>query len=1320
MSSHGLPLNTQISALQNFKLNYQLIKHFNNNNNTSQNQINVINNVDHLKQMQDAARNINKISRSNEASLFSMFKNEFTWTNNYKSYQPFVIDQEYEPLPIHITNPPPLSAYDNTVQFDHLNVAFIPNDKLSAYPPNFKVDFGSIIPGRPYNTHTPYTEEKRKDAIHRGLGTAFTKSYKERSTSLKSSFILLAITYLCHECKVKQVDGCFCFTKSYALRTLLDTIEPNKGMPFFFSSKVSGFVKSDQYTSINSQLPYIWGLFLELGLRSLLGVNDQAFEACAVKYYLSRASVSLVGTFLVDKSFKKYRDYALTKVLLNNYTVSDEGTLTKIITGMPYNDDTSPEPTEVIAAFQLDRYFKPLTAMDDTAGRAFFSALRIFASPPSYVHAQLLLNFPVSGRGTGGSGPMLHKINKVIQILDQEVPMSITYADPDVQAVFDLMVTNLNKYGARIDNLEESYLINSTTRSAGLSPDELKTSKEIIQRMNGGLPDELLESSASKRIVSTIMSISKIRTLEAYLEEFNSEGLVGVRHQIYRRPRPIIMVKDGRMKGPFIQAQVCKQTLLKSKYASTGKNIGDIRDSITVIQATGEFSFASSMDVAGMDTSTHMPQRHFVGLAVIQYLRLHRSEHNSFYINKDANGRTMPVRVHTRDITGEISTEEISLLEWLTYVDFTTPTTETTLKTDMQDRVKASSVSFPSGAFNTSTQHTMIMSHILEHVSNLALIKFPASSIRPRGNVLGDDLFTAAFGPASPAKHEYNVWFVDKVHDVLKKFGYDVDPEFKYAKGEFLKQTAIAGAPDPEHTRTLLFGSERSDTIGATPLEKFVTFKGILGEISSRVPSPEYTTSLLYVGSWLIGYDRIRFSAGSMVTRGRFNRISTQKARLPAGFDKLISSGHVDVWKDRFNQDVYDVTFPLLWACAPMIGVPFPKFTSGGETFNKGSYLTFASPASIRRLLMIGVHNIDINEAVNHELNKLESIGLQSYMNQASPTTSRTLNRHANGRDLDELIYTYRASPRSFPLDFAHLIDLNIYNELGITFGWNASSLYASSPSQKSLDSLALSRLRKLGNSYLDSSKVIASQNATRALLDLGIKISDDDAYYNRIGTKINSALIELTPGKLGLPRLVDAFYRRPKDFTEVLQHGAYIITSKPINYSRYSLCDVFTKGYGPAVPPYSIQSYYLTHLGLPPVDAISHAAVSFTVAQEVKDTRIASSVIATARRAYLNRGGRNLDSLDLAITAMQLSPANAASVKNLVISMGGIGGKHYAFSNRLSFYYNGNPDFLAPDYKIYDLDPTRVKGAIHISEIMYSPEMLTLAVDFHSLSGQW
>lgn len=1280
--------------------------------------------------------------------------NEYTTTKDYIKTQPRII------VPPLLLDPPMINTKRIVYNSVLGTVKGLNNE--DAYLQNFKIDFNKIsdlklisppAPGLKFTDNPNYklTDSQITNNIKHGIHRMFADQVKPRSMNPLQVLVHATFSYRCDSCAIESNMECKCYLKSPELYAISQFIHAGKGIPFFILTSDSKSVKNPTYESISSMIPSIWYILCDLSLRTGAGAIPSSLAAGITKLWLDASTRSLFGEIL--GSFKKIKDIIPMICARTDFTaveISKSNDIVGCHKAGPIGSYSSDDYRTYLDKHKLDFLFpNDIPSLTDEEGRWFINMIQYMTTPSIPIKTPISLSMGMSAQSTNEIGGMLQVPIEMVKIKDNYVPIRFDYEDADMDAMRSMLRDLLVQYPPELNNLESKFIEACTTNSAGVDPIKLAAiRKEILDELGPDNPDaKELAANAGVRIFDVLRVILKsLKSLDALLHEWDTIGVSGIRVQVGRRNRLIQMLASVFMCAPFLIKVILEDIITNSGIGATGKTTNDIRDTHEILYASGRELFILFADVTGMDTNTYGPQQRFLTEIITDYLKGKRELNIPYYLNK-LDGVSQPIEVEkltkNKD-TGnwDKSREYVSVLEYFCYLDSTLIDEKRRVSDGYFFReILASNITFPSGSYKTSTQHTMLLILVYLRVKQIMEQKYARVGLKVYAQVLGDDQMAYSTTTDMGTKTKDIADEMQAlINDILRKFAYVTDSGMGFCHGEFLKQVAYHGGPSPLGSRLAQYGCETGSSYALSNIERMKNACGVADELSARIRYPNYTKIIKRMAGMLLSYvgvktkindSQVGLSYLHHTQKAHSRRLGTMRKLNTKTRKKFTDTSNFvnDItWQNNYEEVIIIKILKGCWYCVPNIGVPHYPMQFQDYLKIDDNWLAFPSPFTLKCIGDLCKRQaVDINACIerNRQLIASSDSGLLDLLNTMPSLIKKAISAKIKTSGLAAITAMMLADPRHIPVSMSDKIDPKLLDFYGFSEGYVIEELLRTKldkfePGQAFRDTEAF------GNSFLDHGKVNVSHLAAFQLrLKYGFSISDTVAYYNRIGARIRSAAAE----KRDVTSITMALYQVfengslsnsiPPKLLDQLVFGDFSIFTTDITHEGYCQVSTYkTSGFGSGVPTNSIQAMYIDIFGLPRMHGSSLDAIRENIRSFILIEGAADDVINTLALVFRKYGK---EALGLAYDAIGLAGSLKDKLERLFTEMGYEAFTFpFAQNPRKDFYYNfaesGWPGRLFVQEK--SILSRHMQYALYLSVIKAQPRHLSQCVSIVPQAG--
>nr|UVC65874.1 VP1 [Colorado tick fever virus] len=1253
---------------------------------------------------------------------------------DHVSLWPYEVEPPIPQIPREVLSPPPFSVNSYYLQRD-IDVIKA-KTKAAVYIENYRA--GDVFAKKRSISKGATFEER----VYHGAVTMLQRMVKLRGSTIQECFVIAISSYRCSDCvrrmmasesgtgAIHEMDH-ICIMRSNALRWLQVAFGDFPEFPFLMTR--DGVKFASNCGAVSTQVPLLFFQTLEMMVLTMDGTLSSTWEGWVCCEWYDRARVGLfsemfdrrgVVAHLREAIFRqsrllRYQSRGLHLASVSSFpkrSVSADGLNDRITEGLQKFNSK-------VCSFILSWIFK--IDLADEPARWLAVMIKTFASALLYVMGATSLSLEQSAQGTLGIGDPISFPRQEILLEGEWIAVDWYYPDPDLADMREMGMALVDDASPEYTDWEYGFFNVQTTNSAG-------NVKEVIEERRKQLVAEfgdqgkLLAKVENTRILDAVQKItSTFQNPQDFCDSADNVRKAGERHQVGRRPRVIQMVGTEGQLSAFVLHNVLRPAYKATRFTTSGKNSGDIRDMNIVLEISGELGYKSSLDVKGMDSSTKPFQTNLSLSCVFHRLRGEVLGYPAFFLGSTSSSKDNYVLTRTRyrDEHGGILVEEEYKLTYPQYVlllgaiHWTSPTRFT--DGYFQEFVMTSRTVFRSGLLNTADQHTflgVIMYALLEkrlrqrwygkHGKEMrekigqrreALEEYE-EHVKLLGSVLGDDQVAGAFCQGIVDEEvilRITRDLCDETKFLMERLGYECEPEISEYSAEFLKQKGVLGAPELFPERLLLFSSERGDMAGSLPLDRVKIMLSMTDEKIGRARCPLPYASLMLFTSWVSG--TASFSIGE---EGRL------LYRTGRNWKKVFASKRAAsvAWKDQFTSDgVFDVRWNgfgmfykewasantktillgcgLLWACSDALGVPFPPLVQKDEILCPGtSVYTIPSNAMTHYLLWATRRDRADAErmwrAVRDDLLRGDNDPLESYIEyvdkmfaEVGVTDIPFSALHIYGVGMG-----FVAGVMPVPMEVWY--DFGLFGKVGGFGTWIAELVFKDIRiDREKYDLPRLSMWKNAANHLLPSEVRRASLYARDTLHEkYGMVVPSAVLVAERPGCKIDQALFEVR--RVGmedvreLEKVLDELTRLnhlERKFIKRLAMGLFIVEKLTERRTGYGPA-IASNGWGHIAAPYSFQARLLECLAFPMYNGFNYEAVRERVFVDGK--------LPGDPKLYLKIGRQALsygeEAYNLVSASMGLSSRQAADMRDMILEgINGLEEARFALNPRKTFLFD-------------------------------------------------
>nr|UYL95536.1 MAG: RNA-dependent RNA polymerase [Kashgar Reovi tick virus 1] len=1065
--------------------------------------------------------------------------------------------------------------------------------------------------------------------------------------------------------------------------------------PFFY--KITGVVPHRECRYLGANVPLLWWECLELMTQVSTGTITCRLENVLCSFWVKRAEENLFGrTFDNRDVFKNVREAILDKADLNCYRLFN---LVPVSTTGKWWQEEEPDSSILndihIEDPSVGRWLKRVLtgpALTDRQARWFAVMLQFFYGPMLFVTGATSLSLEQSAQVQPGQKPVMRTIREEVDLDGEPFPIRHSYDDPDIQGVFNRAMSRVHKVQLGAINLESGFLEEQTTNSSGITEERLEELKDELRKLVRLENVHMITKVRQARIVDALYNIEhRFQDFESFIEGLKEWGKAGTRLQVNRRPRIIQMVRTCQQLVGYLIRLVLKRLYLSSPFASTGKNVGDVRDMEKALVISASPGLKSSNDIKGMDMSTKKPQVDFNFELAHEALSTDNNPGLRCFFTKSAPKGTVPVIVSREGV--RISTS-YSVCQYIVCLGRRAFEARTRFSDGyFQEHVETSARGFRSGWFPTSDNHNELgietLEYIRDNLDSLGLEEFGVRSgqVQLDGSVAGDDqvLGVRVLGVTdSSVAAKVGEVVIRKLVSLMNGFGYICDPAISRHSAEFLKQMGVGGAPELFPSRLLLYTAERGDTSNVHVLGQIGVMMAMLREKVSRCPNSSGWVDYMIGVNLCLGSFTIVKSAGGRVGRQRFvSRYGAkeeygQKVNFPA------STGEWCIgleWSSEGmrGQKSSMMVIPLsLWCVNHVQGAPPPPFyRRDGSPVASGSQYTIPSLSIYWQLIQaikLNIQTDDLLRVLSGVSREMEGVG------------DEELRRVLIGLGYEDRSLTVRAEMLRLmiaqvdrlPVRFEWSNDTEALQNLNVHCGvWLAEKLPLTFTDRPARNEPLFRQWQEIGNGLLDRAKYQKSHlSAMRLRTIFGIDVPDSLAYYNRAGTRIDQALSQVTvvaqerlEEDVKVVRLISTDVRWDRIRRLLVLASFDVIESQSYYPMEHPI--IVRDGWGHAVCPDSEVSWLVSALGVPDPREETYAQLSARFNDDLRLPGSVEAYVREAKKAIRAKG----DAFQLFLDVVGLTPRDGDSLRRYIEHRGQLYDEvPFAHNPRQTFFYSLHP----------------------------------------------
>ncbi|AXG65493.1 RNA-dependent RNA polymerase [Kundal virus] len=1213
-------------------------------------------NILNLKKVKDLNELIGLSGYCHTASTIAFLKSIEYDSCLEKDMFPWEVIPPQPIIPKDIRNPPKFK-YDMYYIDSAANVIKA-KTKEAIYIPNYRAH--EVYEGKRGINSTSTFEER----VRHGAVTMLQRMVKLRGASIQESFSISMLSYKCSECVrlMKNSDvgtgavvnnDHVCLFRSNSVRWLKEIFGIYPEIPFLMTR--DGIKFASNCGVLSTQLPLLFFQFLEQMILTTDGTYSSTWEGVLCCEWVDRARIGLfsemfsrrkVISLIREKLFRQSALLGFKNLGLHIYQCSDvkhaEEMTNDEIDSMKKGISLFHPTVEAIFTKLILRHY------NDEEGRWLAVLVKGFGSALLYVMGATSLSLEQSAQGTLGHGDPLTVPKFQIEINGQWFTADWHYLDPEIEEMVNIAKGLVEKADPEYSNWEYGFYNVQTTNSAGNVKETVEMRRKILEKELGEHA-RLMVKIENTRILDCVQKIlSSFLTPEALAAGMRMVKKAGERHQVGRRPRVIQMVGTEGQLAAFVIHNTIRPAYKKTRFTSSGKNSGDIRDMALVLEISGNDGYKSSLDVVGMDSSTKPFHTNISLSCAFARLTKEKIGTPAFFLGSEQGSDENFFLVRARHVNRNGIPEEEFNYE-LTYPQFvlalgamnwTAPTRF--MDGYFQEYVETSRMVFRSGLLNTADQHTFIgvmMYSTIEKRMRDGWYKRTKSGGRDDsdrrmylesyekkvtllGSVLGDDQVAgvSCFGITDPdVINGISMDICNETKFMMEKLGYACEPDVSKYCAEFLKQRGVCGAPELFPERLLLFSSERGDMAGSMPLDRTKIMLSMIDEKIGRARHSGGYYGVQMLTSWVCGTVCFALSANDQVTyrSGRnWKRVERSKGKISRRWMAVFKdntglmckwSEHAMYYREWISGGMRAVFLGLglLWGCSDVLGVPFPAVFNGDICLTAGtSVFTTPSNAMTHYLLSFCQRSTLEIKTLWHDYKRNSGLyGDPKKMNLVKYVDTQL--SEAGLSDVpNHLLYVYGIGSSLAggllitPLELWY--DLNLLSRLGGFGSWIAEEIFKDIRIEREKYTLpTLDMWKNTANHLLPADRRRASEYAGYKLYDkFGVKCPSAILWAERPGSKIDQALFEVKRvGTEDVREIENVFSSIEKlgdlgrKYVKRLGMGCFHCVKKGVERRGHGI-NIYSRGWGHTCTPKSVEARILGAIGFPAYHGFNYEAI--------------------------------------------------------------------------------------------------------------------------------
>jgi hypothetical protein len=369
---------------------------------------------------------------------------------------------------------------------------------------------------------------------------------------------------------------------------------------------------------------------------------------------------------------------------------------------------------------------------------------------------------------------------------------------------------------------------------------------------------QIFSKLSNARLISFLIDADAFNRFESFIERLRIDNLCTIRYQVNRRARIVEIVSNVDQLAYAPLLAVFEELKLRGNengaigdIIAVGKQKGGAIDMVKQLYGTGNPEIINnSSDVSGMDASTQPPVYKVFGQAFIDWLDEHKYNLTEKYFPCG------PTHFKKLDRNGKLTDEKYlvsGLAQVLLYVSSMENGGKEFILRDgfFTESIRVANTFFSSGKYNTTGQHTEVLSYVLKEAIEEFKGKYPNVSVRIEGSKFGDDSRESIeWGGEVQNKTEMTREFIDVELRILKSLGYKIDVLLSRCYSDFLQQAAVCGVICPKPSRSSVYCDERGETKSRDPIATIKIMREVLSSASQRMYAIENVMTLL-ASIWL-------------------------------------------------------------------------------------------------------------------------------------------------------------------------------------------------------------------------------------------------------------------------------------------------------------------------------------------------------------------------------------------------------------------------------------------------------------------------------------
>ncbi|WAX54392.1 RNA-dependent RNA polymerase [Acrididae reovirus] len=441
---------------------------------------------------------------------------------------------------------------------------------------------------------------------------------------------------------------------------------------------------------------------------------------------------------------------------------------------------------------------------------------------------------PVAWDFNGASRIVRQISNKFDSLLDT---MKDKIIDADFMDIFIELLTN-NSQGLKV-----------SIEHLGITEDDVKNAK-VSTNNPDALRILITDRLRGSRFIGFLASPEMTSNWQLYLELLRRDGVCTIRYQNNRRSRIVEIVPNHEQMGYVPMLYIFENLKRRLPSAAVGKQRGGVQDAHLQLYSTGSDKMVSNQaDIPGMDTATSPELYQLLTITLINWFEKQPDLRSSIYFSAndevvelyDANN--MPICQRKMHGISKLLAHVLNMQNCGKKYVLKDQYFKTTLDVTTQF--------FPSGRFDTTAQHTLILVIIFELLRNEFDNANPSAISRLMTRVFGDDIFQSFYISEDLDESVVLNRYFQLLKIYLEAVGLSIEPAVSKFYADFLQQSAVCGVYAPKPARASRWNDERGETRSVDPVEAFKIMKSTIEAASQRDYAPDNAYSFINT-MWLV------------------------------------------------------------------------------------------------------------------------------------------------------------------------------------------------------------------------------------------------------------------------------------------------------------------------------------------------------------------------------------------------------------------------------------------------------------------------------------